>query len=73
MTCIVQVQMSIAVYLRNYIRAVIGRMGGDELTPAFLTGLMEIFYRSIVSAVIPIPIKRHLYLVFENLIVVYQT
>ena len=63
--------MSVAVYLRNFIRQLIGRMGGDELTPAFIQRMMDVFYTALISRVVELPVKRHLYLVFESLITVY--
>jgi hypothetical protein len=38
------VKLSIAVYLRNFMREVIGMLGGDEISPGYLQNLMDIFY-----------------------------
>jgi hypothetical protein len=38
------VKLSIAVYLRNFMREVIGMLGVDEISPGYLQNLMDIFY-----------------------------
>lgn len=62
---IVKVKQSIGVYLRNFIREFLSRLGADELNPSALQGLIEVFYTVIVSPIVDVPIKRHIYLVFE--------
>jgi hypothetical protein len=42
-----------------------GKLGGDELTSSSLQKLMETFFTVIVSPIVDVPIKRHIYLVFE--------
>jgi hypothetical protein len=55
----------VGVYIRNFIREFMGKLGGDELTSSFLQKLMETFFTVIVSPIVDVPIKRHIYLVFE--------
>lgn len=70
MNLLVQAKQSIVIYLRNFVRQYI--MAAD-VTPAYVQGLMQIFYNTLVSPVVAWETKRHLFLIFENLIVVYQT
>lgn len=73
---IAQIKMSIGVYLRNYIRGYIPQLAGESnhgLSPESLQALMETFFSAIMSPLIEMPIKRHLFLVFESLITLYQT
>ena len=73
---IAQIKMSIGVYLRNYIRGYIPQLASETsqgLTPESLQVLMETFFTAIMSPIIEMPVKRHLFLVFESLITLYQT
>ena len=63
--------MSVAVYLRNFIRQHVPLLG-ELLTPEYLQVLLEIIYRALVAEEIAIPHKRHLFLIFEHLIQLYQ-
>lgn len=69
-SCVATTKMSIAVYLRNYIRSLASKIA---LTPDYTQILLDIFYRALVSGEILLSIKRHLFLVFEHLITLYQS
>ena len=68
---IIKVKQSVGVYLRNFIREFLSKLGADELVPSSLQGLMNVFYTVIVSPMVEVPIKRHIYLVFEQLLQIY--
>ena len=68
---IVKVKQSIGVYLRNFIREFLAKLGADELLPQSLQRLMDVFYTVIVSPLVDVPVKRHIYLVFEQLLQIY--
>jgi hypothetical protein len=68
---ITKVKLSIGVYLRNFIRDFLGKLGKDEIIPSSLQKLMEIFFTVIVSPLVEVPVKRHIYLVFEQLLNIY--
>jgi hypothetical protein len=68
---IMKVKQSVGVYIRNFIREFLSKLGADELIPSSLQGLMDIFYTVIVSPIVEVPVKRHIYLVFEQLLQIY--
>lgn len=59
------------VYIRNFVREFLSKLGEDELIPSSLQGLMNVFYTVIVSPIVEVPVKRHIYLVFEQLLQIY--
>ena len=59
------------VYIRNFVREFLSKLGADELIPSSLQGLMNVFYTVIVSPIVEVPVKRHIYLVFEQLLQIY--
>ena len=62
---IMKVKQSVGVYIRNFVREFLSKLGADELIPSSLQGLMNVFYTVIVSPIVEVPVKRHIYLVFE--------
>lgn len=68
---IMKVKQSVGVYIRNFVREFLSKLGADELIPSSLQGLMNVFYTVIVSPIVEVPVKRHIYLVFEQLLQIY--
>lgn len=68
---VAKVKLSVGVYIRNFIREFLSKLGADELIPSSLQNLMDIFYTVIVSPLVEVPVKRHIYLVFEQLLQIY--
>ncbi len=63
--------MSIAVYLRNYMRGVIARLSGDEITADGMKRYISVFYDALISPLIAPPLKKHFILIFESVVSVY--
>jgi hypothetical protein len=68
---IIKVKQSVGVYIRNFVREFLSKLGADELIPSSLQNLMNVFYTVIVSPIVEVPVKRHIYLVFEQLLQIY--
>lgn len=66
-----QVKLSIAVYLRNFMRSVIARFSGDELTAGSIQGYIQLFYNALISPLISQPLKKHFILIFESVVQVF--
>lgn len=64
-------KQSIVVYLRNYMRGVIGRLSGDEITPSLIQNYIEVFYNALISPMITGPLKKHIILIFESVVSVF--
>jgi hypothetical protein len=66
-----EVKLSIAVYLRNYMRGVIARFSGDEITPMVIKTYIGTFYEALISPQISPPLKKHFVLIFESVVSVF--
>lgn len=73
---LVNIKMSVAIYLRNYIRGyipILASQSNQGLTPDQVQSLVEVFFNAIMSPVMEMGVKRHLFLVFEYLVNIYQS
>jgi hypothetical protein len=68
---IADVKLSIAVYLRNFMRGVIARFSGDEISTAVIQRYIGIFYDALISPLITPPLKKHFVLIFESVVTVF--
>ena len=58
-------------YLRNYMRGLLARLSGDEITPPLIQRYIQIFYDALISPLISQAIKKHFILVFESVVAVF--
>jgi hypothetical protein len=66
------VKLSLAVYLRNFVRKILNTPPNGQMPVGYLQNLLNIFYMTLVDANIEFAIKRHLFLIFESLLLIYQ-
>ncbi len=65
-------KMTVAIYTRNFVRKLIDRAAQKNISPEYLKSLISRFYEALISDAIRFNIKKHLHLIFESLIQVYQ-
>ena len=65
-------KMTVAIYARNFVRKIIDKATQKNISPGYLKTFISMFYDALVSDAIRFNIKKHLYLIFESLIQVYQ-
>jgi hypothetical protein len=66
------VKVTLAIYLRNFVRKIVSS-DLTELNAAYHQKLMALLYQTLVSAHVEFTVKRHLYLIFESLLQIYQS
>ena len=69
---IAPVKLTIAVYLRNFLRKIVNENSAG-MTSAYLQTLMSIFFQALTTPTLEFHIKKHLYNIFESLLLMYQT
>jgi hypothetical protein len=63
--------MTVAIYLRNYVRKIFNQ-GMQGLSAEYLQKMMSIFYQTLVAPGVEFAVKKHVFLVFESVLLVYQ-
>jgi hypothetical protein len=66
------IKLSLAVYLRNFVRKILNTPPNGQMPTGYLQQLLNIFYMTLVDANIEFAIKKHLFLIFESLLLIYQ-
>jgi len=67
-------KQTIAIYLRNYVRKLIDKNANIKARGnTWYKELIYIFYKALIAETLEFSVKKHINLIFESLLQIYQT